>query len=72
MGKISSDMRKLYWLSRFLDTLPDPPAKELKFADLTDEQRISRYCHRAYYIMTGEKFNKQEFRNMMNPDLLKK
>lgn len=65
MGKIGAHFRKLYWLSRFLDTLPAPPPKEIKFEDLTDEQKIARYCHRAYYIMTGEVFNKQEFDNMM-------
>lgn len=65
MGKINAHFRKLYWLSRFLDTMPDPPPKELKASELTEEQLVARYAHRAYYVMTGEKFNKKEFNNMM-------
>lgn len=59
--------KKIYWLSRVLDTLPAPPPKELKFEDLTDEQKVARYLHRAYYIMTGEVFSKEAFRDMMKP-----
>ena len=58
MGQLTSKVRQIYWLSRFLDTMPEPPAKNIKFEDLTDEQRIARYAHRAYYILTGEKFDK--------------
>lgn len=66
MGKISTRFRQLYWLSRFLDTLPPPPPKELKASELTDEQLTARYAHRAYYIMTREVFDKRAFNNMMN------
>lgn len=67
MGKMNRKFKQLYWLSRFLDTMPDPPPKELKFAELTDEQKVARYVHRAYYIMTAEKFSKKSFRDMMKP-----
>lgn len=67
MGKFNKQFKQLYWLSRFLDTMPDPPPKELKFAELTDEQKVARYVHRAYYIMTGEIFNKESFREMTKP-----
>lgn len=67
MGKMSSEFRQLYWLSRFLTGMPEPPEKELKDSELTTEQRIARYAHRAYYLMTGEKFNKKAFLDMMNP-----
>jgi len=67
MGKIAAFNRQLYWLSRFLDTMPDPPPKELKANELTNEQLIARYAHRAYYLMAGEKFNKKAFRDMMRP-----
>lgn len=50
-----------------MDTLPDPPPKDLKFAELTDEQKVARYAHRAYYIMTGERFDKAAWRDMMKP-----
>lgn len=72
MGKIAAQMRQLYWLSRFMDTLPDPPPKDTKFEDLTDEQKVARYAHRAYYILTGEKFDKKAWKDMINPDLGKK
>lgn len=72
MGKIAAQMRQLYWLSRFLDTMPDPPPKGIKFEDLTDEQKVARYAHRAYYIMTGEKFDKKAWKDMMNPDISKR
>ena len=67
MGKFGAYLRKVYWLSRFLDTMPDPPPKDIKDSDLTDEQRASRYANRAYYILTGEKFDKKAFDDMMNP-----
>lgn len=67
MGKIAAKMRQLYWLSRFLDTMPDPPPKDIKFEDLTDEQKVARYAHRAYWIMTGEKFDKKAWKDMMTP-----
>lgn len=72
MGQLTSKVRQIYWLSRFLDTMPEPPAKNIKFEDLTDEQRIARYAHRAYYILTGEKFDKKAWKDMMNPDLGKR
>ena len=50
-----------------MDTLPDPPPKDLKDAELTDEQKVARYAHRAYYILTGEKFDKAAWRDMMKP-----
>lgn len=65
MGQISAQMRKVYWLSRFLDTMPAPPPKEMKFEELSDEQKVARYAHRAYYILTGEVFSKKAFRDMM-------
>ena len=67
MGKFGAEFRRLYWLQRFLDTCPEPPAKQIAFKDLTDEQKVARYCHRAFYILTGEKFDKAKFRNMMEP-----
>ncbi len=67
MGKIAAQMRQLYWLSRFLDTMPDPPPKDIKFEDLTDEQKVARYAHRAYWILTGEKFDKKAWKDMMMP-----
>lgn len=67
MGRMSAEFKQIYWLSRFLTSMPDPPAKELKDSELTNEQRIARYAHRAFYLMTGEKFNKKEFNDMMNP-----
>lgn len=67
MGKFSSLQRQAYWLSRFLLTLPDPPPKEIPFIELTDEQRMSRYAGRAYYILTGEKFDRKAFKDMMRP-----
>ena len=72
MGKITAELRQVYWLSRFLTTMPDPPAKELKPSELTREQMIARYAHRAYYLLTGERFDKKAFRDMMDPDLGKK
>ena len=67
MGKFNAEFRRLYWLQRFLDTVPDPPKKEVPFAELTDEQKVARYCHRAFYILTGEKFDKKKFNDMMRP-----
>jgi hypothetical protein len=67
MGKFGAEFRRLYWLQRFLDTLPDPPPKTAKFEDLTDEQKVARYCHRSFYILTGEKFDKKKFDDMMKP-----
>lgn len=67
MGKFSAEMRAAYWLSRFLTTVPDPPAKELKAEELTREQLIARYAHRAYFLLTGERFNKKQFIDMMKP-----
>lgn len=66
MGKFSADMKRAYWLSRFLLTMPDPPAKHLKDSELTQEQRIARYAHRAYYLITGERFDKKAFNDMIN------
>ena len=65
MGKIVAEFRSQYWLSRFLDTMPDPPPKELKPNELTREQLIARYAHRAYFLMCNEKFDKKKFRDMM-------
>lgn len=67
MGHFNAQFKKLYWLSRFLDTMPAPPPKEIPFAELTDEQKVARYVHRAYYILTGEVFSKEAFRDMMKP-----
>lgn len=67
MGKFGAEFRRAYWLSRFLETMPDPPAKEINDIDLSQEQRIARYAHRAYYLMTGEKFDRKRFNDMMNP-----
>ena len=66
MGKIGAHFRQIYWLSRFLDTMPAPPPKELKASELTDEQLAARYAHRCYYVMTGEVFDKKKFNEMMN------
>jgi hypothetical protein len=30
MGKFNAEAKQWYWLSRFLDTMPDPPDKSLK------------------------------------------
>ena len=70
MGKQSAWLRQIYWLSRFLDTLPSPPPKEMKDSELTDEQRAARYAHRAYYVMTGEVFDKKKFNDMMKPPMV--
>ena len=67
MGKFNAEAKQWYWLSRFLDTLPEPPSKELKPTELSREQLIARYAHRAYYLLTGEKFDKKDFRDMMKP-----
>lgn len=68
MGRINSEFRALYWLSRFMNTLPsDPPPKEIEAKDLTREQLIARYAHRVYFLMTGEKFDKKAFADMMRP-----
>ena len=72
MGKIAAEHRQWYWLSRFLDTLPDPPDKSIDARDLTREQLIARYAHRAYYLLCNEKFDKKAWKDMMNPDLGKK
>lgn len=67
MGKFSAMGRQWYWLSRALMTMPEPPAKETPFNELTDEQKAARYMHRAYYILYGEKFDKKAFDDMINP-----
>lgn len=65
MGKFSASAKQWYWMSRALSTMPEPPAKEIPFNDLTDEQKAARYMHRAFYILYGEKFNKKDFCDMM-------
>ena len=67
MGKIGAEFKRMYWLSRALCALPENPPKEKKFQDCTPEERASRYMHRAYFELTGETFNRQEFNDMINP-----
>ena len=67
MGKFGADFRRIYWLSRALDAMPENPPKEKKFDQCTPEEQASRYLHRAYQIMTGETFDRKAFSDMMNP-----
>jgi len=67
MGKFGADMRRAYWLSRVLDSMPSNPPRDKKFSECSPEEQASRYLHRAYEIMTGETFDRQVFNDMMNP-----
>ena len=67
MGKFGADFRRIYWLSRALDCMVENPPADKKFEDCTEEEKASRYLHRAYQCLTGETFDRKTFNNMMNP-----
>ena len=48
------------------------PPKDKPFNECTEEEKASRYLHRAYECLTGESFDRRAFRDMMNPDIGKK
>lgn len=66
MGKFGTDARRWYWLSRALLALPENPPADKKYCDCTPEEKAARYVHRAYEELTGEKFDRRAFNDMMN------
>lgn len=67
MGKFNQNFKRMYWLSRAICALPPNPPKEKKFEQCTNEERASRYLHRAYELLSGDTFDRQAFEDMMNP-----
>ena len=66
MGKFASEYRRAYWMGRALLCMVDDP-KGKKFEECTDEEKASRYMHRAYELIVGEPFDRKKFDDMMRP-----
>ena len=67
MGKFNAELKRAYWLSRALDGCVENPPADKKFSECTDEEKASRYLHRAYYLLTGDTFDRKAFNDMMKP-----
>lgn len=67
MGKFASEFRRAYWLGRALLCMVENPPASKKFNECTEEEKASRYMHKAYEILLGEPFDREKFNNMMLP-----
>ena len=57
---MNADWKRCYWIGRtLLTTCPEPQGK--KYIKMTQEEKISKLLHQAYFEATGTTFDKQEF-----------